>query len=167
MASPASGRQDGGVPRIEKRRVINAVVVAGALGLIGYGLVNGATGEKAITKPAGVERFVPNPGDLVLRQGQIGIDLANGYRGSLVIDDQPIPTYDLAPSAATCSPTTKPFTGGDSVFDPAQSTVYFQPGPNSTIEKFAPGLHRVTARFWKLCDDPDTAETVSWTFNVS
>jgi hypothetical protein len=100
-----------------------------------------------------------------LRQSQIGVDLATGYRGVLIIDGQTIPTYDLAQN--DCSENKAPYTGQDSVFDPGQNTVYFTPRPGSTIERFAPGEHRVVVQFWKLCTDPALAQQASWTFKVS
>jgi hypothetical protein len=136
-------------------------------GLIAFALTDGVTGNQSVKPPANVDRLIPTAGELVLRQSQIGIDLASGFRGELIIDGRQIPTYDLAPSGALCSPVTVQYTGKDAVFDPGLSTVYFTPGPGSTIEKFSPGEHSITARFWKLCEDESTASQFSWTFKVS
>jgi hypothetical protein len=157
------------LPRIDRTRALFAMVVAIGVGLIVWGLQTGVSGDRAITsaKPLAIDRLIPNPGEIVLRQSQIGVDLANGYRGALTIDGQDIPTYDLVASGARCSPNTQSFTGKDSVFDPGEGTLYFQPTPGSTIEKFAPGSHRITVRFWKLCDSPDLATAFTWTFKVS
>jgi hypothetical protein len=153
--------------RPDRTRILLTAAALISFGLIVWGFRDGVSGDKAVAKPVAIDRLVPNPGDIVLRQSQIGVDLANGYRGELTIDGQDIPTYDLAPSGALCSPATQPFSGRDSIFDPGEGTVYFTPGPTSTIEKFAPGSHRITVRFWKLCDDKATATSFTWSFKVS
>jgi hypothetical protein len=155
------------MPRLNRTRLAYSAAVAMALGLIVWGLNDGISGDRAIAKPLTIDRLVPNPGDIVLRQSQIGADLATGYRGQLVIDGQEIPTYDLVPNAAQCSPVTKGYSGNDTVFDPGEGTLYFTPGPGSTIEKFAPGPHRITVKYWKLCDDSSTALAFAWSFKVS
>lgn len=151
--------------RLDRQRLITSGIAALALAFIVYGCNSGVTGAAAVHPPAGVERFVPAPGELVLRQTQIGADLATGFRGILVIDGQTVPTYDLAPN--DCSENTQRFTGKDAVFDPGQNTVYYTPGPGSTIERFAPGEHRVSVVFWRLCENQDTAKTATWSFKVS
>jgi hypothetical protein len=155
------------MPRLNRNRLAFSLAVAAAFALIVWGLNDGISGDRAVAKPLTIDRLVPNPGDIVLRQSQIGADLANGYRGQLVIDGQEIPTYDLVPSAALCSPVTQGYSGHDTVFDPGEGTLFFTPGPESTIQKFAPGVHSITVKMWKLCDDPNTAAPFTWSFKVS
>lgn len=150
---------------VDRSRALTALAAAAGVVAIGYGAISASTGEADIRTPVGVERFVPHPGDLMLRQAQVGIDLANGYRGELEIDGQSIPTYDLAPN--DCSPNTQSYQGHDAVYDPGQNTLYFTPSPGSTIERFAPGDHRIVAKFWRLCEDKNTAATATWAFRVS
>lgn len=150
---------------VQRSRLMTALASAAGVMAIGYGVVSARTGPADIRPPLGVDRFIPRPGDLMLRQAQVGIDLSTGYRGELIIDGQNIPTYDLAPN--DCSPTSQAFAGRDAVYDPGQNTLYFTPGPGSTIERFAPGDHRIVARYWRVCESPDTAQEVNWTFKVS
>jgi hypothetical protein len=151
--------------RFNPRRLGLSLVIAGALALIVYGFASAQTGDEAveITDPA-IERVLPLPGALVLRQSQVGADLASGYRGVLIIDGQEIPTQDAqAPGGAN----TDVAVNFDAVFDLAQNTVLFLPRQGATIEQFAPGDHQATVVYWKLDETRDQAKTFSWKFKVS
>ena len=146
------------------RRLGISLVIAGALALIVYGFASAQTGDADVVVPPGIERVLPMPGALVLRQSQVGADLASGYRGVLIIDGQEIPTQDAqAPGAANNDPTVN----YDAVFDLAQNTVLFLPRQGATIEEFAPGEHQVTVVYWKLDESRDNAPSFNWKFNVS
>jgi hypothetical protein len=148
------------------RRLGIAVIVAGALALIVYGFASAQTGDSAveITDPA-IERVLPMPGALVLRQSQVGADLASGYRGVLIIDGQEIPTTDAqAPGGPSNG---DPTTNIDAVFDLSQNTVLFVPRQGATIEQFTPGSHQITVVYWKLDETRADAKTFTWNFNVS
>jgi hypothetical protein len=150
---------------MDRQRLITAAMVAVALTFIVAGVSTAITGTASQRPPAGVDRFVPAPGELVLRQTQVGADLGAGYRGNLIIDGQAIPTYDLGD--APCPTNTEKSKGIDSVFDGGSNTVYFTPRQGATIERFAPGEHRITVQFWKICESPETAKFANWTFKVS
>jgi hypothetical protein len=143
-----------------------ALVAAVALFVIGFSVAR--TGDDAtpkITDPA-VERLIPDQGALVLRQSQVGIDLAPGYRGVLVIDGQELPTTDLVavdPAAGGVVPAAP--LGAQ--FDPAQNTVLFTPREGAAIKAFVPGEHTVTAVFWKVDQSRDSARSYTWHFKVS
>jgi hypothetical protein len=150
---------------LDVRRLGVSLVIAAALALIVYGFASAQTGDQAveITDPA-IERVLPLPGALVLRQSQIGADLAAGYRGVLIIDGQEIPTQDAqAPGVANNDVAVN----YDAVFDLAQNTVLFLPRQGATIEQFAPGDHQATVVYWKIDETRDQAKTFSWTFKVS
>ena len=142
-----------------------SVVIAAALALIVWGFASAETGDDAveITDPA-IERVLPMPNALVLRQSQVGADLAPGYRGVLIIDGQEIPTQDAqAPGAANSDVAVN----YDAVFDLAQNTVLFLPREGATIEQFAPGDHQTTVVYWKIDETRDQAKTFAWKFKVS
>jgi hypothetical protein len=151
--------------RFDLRRLGASVLIAGALALIVWGFASAETGDQAveINDPA-IERVLPNPGALVLRQSQVGADLATGYRGILIIDGQEIPTQD---AQATGQPNNDASVNFDAVFDLAQNTVLFVPRQGATIEQFSPGEHQVTLVYWKLDESRDSARTFSWKFKVS
>jgi hypothetical protein len=154
------------VPRIDFRRLGIAAIVAAALALIIYGFASAQTGDQAvqISDPA-IERVLPMPGALVLRQSQVGADLAPGYRGVLIIDGQEIPTTDAQAPGGPGN--VDPSTNIDAVFDLAQNTVLFVPRQGATIEQFAPGDHHITVVYWKLDETRDDAKTFTWGFKVS
>jgi hypothetical protein len=146
------------------RRLGISLVIAGALALIVYGFASAQTGDADVEVPTGIERVLPMPGALVLRQSQVGADLASGYRGVLIIDGQEIPTQDAqAPGA----PNNDPTVNYDAVFDLAQNTVLFLPRQGATIEEFSPGEHQVTVVYWKIDETRDDAQSFTWKFNVS
>jgi hypothetical protein len=150
--------------RLDLRRLGASALIAGALALIVYGFASAQTGDQAveINDPA-IERVIPAPGSLVLRQSQVGADLAPGYRGVLVIDGNELPTDDVtAPGAPT---STGPITGAQ--FDPAQNTVLYLPREGAVLPQFAPGEHHITVVYWKETETRDQAQQFDWTFNVS
>src|SRR5215218_4148221 len=150
---------------LDVRRLGVSVLIAAALALIIYGVASAETGDDAveITDPA-IERVLPMPNALVLRQSQVGADLAPGYRGVLIIDGQEIPTQDAqAPGTANSDATVN----YDAVFDLAQNTVLFLPREGATIEQFAPGDHQTTVVYWKIDETRDQAKTFAWKFKVS
>ena len=154
------------LPRIDFRRLGIAAIFAAALALIVYGFASAQTGDQAVevTDPA-IERVLPMPGALVLRQSQVGADLASGYRGVLIIDGQEIPTTDAqAPGGPSNA---DPNTNIDAVFDLSQNTILFVPRQGATIEQFAPGDHQITVVYWKLDETRDDAKTFTWNFKVS
>ena len=152
---------------MNRERLITAGIVAAALMFIIAGVSSAITGTASQKPPAGVDKFVPAPGELVLRQTQVGADLAPGYRGNLVIDGQAIPTYDLG-TPGPCAPNKAKYEGFDSVYDGGSNTVYFTPNTRSTLERFAPGEHRITVQFWKICENPETtSKSATWTFKVT
>ena len=140
----------GGVARrIDLDKMGTAALVALALCLIALGISRTQTGDDdpSVIDPA-VEAQVPRPGDLVLRQSQVGVDLAPEYTGYLVIDGIRIPD--------------------DQAFiDPALNQVFYTPHEGGDIEEFAPGTHRIEARFWKIAEDETTSRPVFWSFRVS
>jgi hypothetical protein len=150
------------------RRLGISLLIAGALALIVYGFASAQTGDADVVVPPGIERVLPMPGALVLRQSQVGADLASGYRGVLIIDGQEIPTQDAqVPGPPNSSGNNDPAVNYDAVFDLAQNTVLFLPRQGATIEEFAPGEHQVTVVYWKLDESRDNAQSFSWKFNVS
>jgi hypothetical protein len=151
--------------RLNLGRLGASLLIAGALALIIYGFASAQTGDDAVEihDPA-IERVVPSPGSLVLRQSQVGIDLAPGYRGVLIIDGNELPTDDAqAPGAATSSPSSNL----GAVFDLGLNTVLYLPREGAILPDFAPGDHRITAVYWKLDETRDQARTFSWPFKVS
>ena len=154
--------------RIDGPKLAISLGLVVAVALLVIGIRAARTGNDAtplITDPA-VERVIPEQGALVLRQSQVGIDLASGYRGVLVIDGQELPTSDLVAVDPVAGGTVPPVANG-AQFDPAQNTVVFTPREGAAIEQFSPGPHTVTAIYWKLDQSRDQARSFTWHFKVS
>ena len=145
---PRCGRS-GKIWAVQWRRVGISALIAFALIAIVAGFMQAKTGDdQATLVDPGIEVLVPKPGELVLRQSQVGVDLAPAYSGTIDVDSTPVPDDQLT-------------------INDALNQVFFQPGPGKEFEQFAPGRHCVTAHFYKTADGPSTAHTYSWCFNVS
>ena len=100
-------------------------------------------------RPDVVERVVPRQGAEVLRQVEIGIDLAAGYEAGLILNGTAIPTDELR-------------------LVPEQNQVWFAPGPGRTFETLPTGQSCVTAVVHKSADGPgDRDLTFQWCFDVT
>ena len=153
--------------RLSMMNIGMTLIVAAALGLIVLGFASATTGDKSTTiNDAAVERVIPHPGDLVLRQSEVGVDLAAGYRGILIVDGQEIPTFDITASdTGAATPFGKIV---DARYDKGQNTVLFSPQEGSTVQAFSPGRHKVTAIFWRDgVEAREQGRAVTWFFSVS
>ena len=150
------------LPKIDGRRLLLSLIVALAIVGVWFGLTRARTGESGLgTADPAIENVSPRPDELVLRQTQVVVDLAPGYRGELFIDDQQVPVVDGVNdgSGAVAGAV-------DAVFDPALNTITFTPTVGGTIEEFEPTTHRVITRFWRIDESPDEARSYAWSFRV-
>ncbi|CAN5720487.1 hypothetical protein BH20ACT1_BH20ACT1_01400 [soil metagenome] len=135
---------------INARKIAVGVLLVGALGAFVYAfsLGRGTTDEIATT--GSVEQLVPPQAAQVLRQSEIGIDLAPEWTGVLQINGIEIPEDQLRRV-------------------PAQNQVFFTPGPGREIEELPAGQVDVVALIWRPVagESRDDAETVRWTFSVA
>ena len=154
--------------RLDPAKLLLSLGFAIGIALIVFAFTTAKTGSNAprVDNPA-IEQLIPNPGDLVLRQSEVGVDLAHGYTGQLIIDEHPLVTEDVV--AAQPAP-------GETVprilnvrFDPGDNTLLYQPEDVSgaPIRQFTPGQHTITARFWKIDEGESSAHEYSWTFRVA
>ncbi len=137
------------------RRLLLGGVVVVAVAAIVFGVTRGRTGPEVTVTDAAVELQVPRPGELALRQAQVGVDLVAGYAGALVIDGVEIPP-DQYTVADPGNLETNPL-----------GQFFFQPGPGKEIEEFAPGDHTITAELWPVAEGRDRSRRVTWTFSVA
>jgi hypothetical protein len=154
--------------RIDLRTLLVSLGFAVGILLVIYGFASARTGSDAqrVKIPA-IERLIPSAGDLVLRQSEVGVDLATGYTGQLVIDGQPLRTEEvIAPAGPNPGPVARIV---NVRFDPAENTLLYQPLdlPGAPIKQFAPGPHTITARFWKIGESEADAHEYSWSFKVA
>ena len=94
-----------------------------------------------------VVQLIPNDGDKVLQQAQVGIRLADGYTGSLTANGVPVPDDQV-----------------DRV--QALNEVLFQPGDGKIIDAWPAGKNCIVATYWKFETGPSQSSTHTWCFSV-
>ena len=92
-----------------------------------------------------IKVLYPCPGDSDLRQGRIGVSLADGYTADLYVDNVQIPKDQLR------------LQGPD---------VFFTPGPGTETGALAPALHSAKVVVYKLLQEPAQGITYAWSFST-
>jgi hypothetical protein len=132
------------------RRLVTTALLLLALVIAVYGMQH-VTDQRAASCGAGpnsaspIKLLYPCPGDDGLRQGRIGVSLAQGYTADLSVDGMPIPKDQLIISG---------------------SDFTFQPGPEKQTGALAPGPHRAEIVYYRLLQDPSTGTTYTWSFTT-
>jgi hypothetical protein len=132
------------------RRVVTIALVLAAFGAIFYaGTLGSGPAEVRATDDA-VERVIPADGSPVaVRQAEIGIDLAPGWTGVLLIDGTEVPEDQLRRVEA-------------------ENQVFFQPGEGKVFEALSEGGHVVTAEFWRTASETRAdSRSLTWQFRVA
>ena len=114
--------------------------------VVGLGIAFGSPDRPGAGTPPQVESVSPEPGQTVVRQTRIEVDLVSGYAIDLFVDGLLIPAEALF------------FVEGTGVYS-------WQPGTDEVITELSPGLHEVLIRWRTLSGLPDVGE-YSWTFRV-
>ncbi len=114
------------------RLAVTAALLVAALALfLGVRATETGGDDSALAgRPDVVEHVFPPRGAEVLQQAEVGIDLAPGYEGALILNGTAIPTTELRRV-------------------PAQNQVFFAPGPDRSFETLAAGQNCVTAIVWR------------------
>ena len=134
-------------------RLLIAVLVVGAGAALFAGIRATETGGDDSVSEAGgtdvVERFVPGRGDEVIRQSELGVDLAPGYEGALEVNGIAIPDDELR-------------------LVPAQNQVFFTPGEGKAVEVLRAGPNCARAIVWKSVNGRDAATDLAfdWCFEA-
>jgi hypothetical protein len=97
--------------------------------------------------PAPLESVYPLPGDAVLAQASIEVDLPTGYVVDLVVDGLPVSPAEI-----------------DSVY--AVGTFRWEPGAGRVVETWRPGTHTVEVSWDRATGRPDPG-SFSWSFRVT
>ncbi len=141
------------------RRSVVAVLLAAAAGLIVV-IANGAvTGNDSVssTRPASIDRLIPSSGAQVLRQAQVGVDLAVGYDAYLIVNG-----VEIRNTATEEDPD-----GLNRSLTPDGYTITYAPGPGKRVEALLTELNEVTAMVWRQADGPSSASPTYWTFTAT
>ena len=137
--------------RLVARRVVITLLLLLAGFLLWYSGIRKAEPDDPTLVDSAIEQLVPDRGTTALRQAEIGIDLAPGWTGVLIVNGVEIPEDQLRRV-------------------PAENQVFFRPAEGQEIEAFAPGRLIVTAVIWRPVDG-DTRErgsrSLSWEFRVA
>jgi hypothetical protein len=131
------------------RRVVIGLLLLAAVGAFYLAGRNGNTDPPVADTSGAVEEFFPQPNSpSVLRQAEVGLDLADGWTGELTIDGVFIPEDQIRRNEPL-------------------NQLYFMPGEGKEIEQLD-GRVLVVANIWKFADGEtrDQARQVSWSFTV-
>ena len=132
------------------RRLVPAAIAVVALGVFVFAFTLGrGTTDIGATADA-VEQLLPARGTQVLRQSEIGIDLAPEWTAVLIVDGIEIPEDQLRRVDA-------------------QNQVFFTAGPGMEIEELPAGTVQVTALIWRPVagETRADADRVLWSFQVA
>jgi hypothetical protein len=132
-------------------KLLAAVVVAAAIASFAFAALNVDEGSDAV--PPGradyVEALIPAEDSQIPSQSTVGIDLAPGWEGTLVIDGVEIPEDQLNAERRDLY------------------RVEFTPGEGQAFETLPRGPQCITARVWPISVGRDNgAENVTWCFEV-
>ena len=135
-----------------------AIVVA--LAALGWVVSSATTGQDAASQslPAEVDRLIPASGGNVLVQSTIGIDVADGYTASLIVDGTPI-TEPISFNQESGE-----LTQDGLVMNAETGEITYTPRPDGLVERFETGRNCVQAKVWATEADPNSGRDVSWCF---
>jgi len=94
-----------------------------------------------------VERLLPGSDTQVVQQGTVGIDLAPGWEGSLVVDGVAIPAEDVDVNESL-------------------GLIQFTPGPGKIMRTLPVGNICAQATVFEARTGPQDSRLVSWCFDV-
>jgi len=132
------------------RRVVIGLLLLAAVGAFYAAGRNGNTDPEFADATGAVQQLIPAPNSpAVLRQAEIGIDLADGWTGELTINGVFIPDDQLRR------------------VDPLNQ-ILFTPGEGREIERLQAGRVTVIANVWRPIDGEtrEDGRPVSWSFSV-
>jgi hypothetical protein len=131
--------------------VIRRLVITVLLGLALFGLLYAFSrptdNQQPALKDAAVRHVEPPPGDRVLRQAEISVQLDPEYTGVLKLDGNRIPEDQV-----------------DHIIGLNQ--IAFTPGDGKDIKQLSAGHHCATVELWQLTVPDAVHRTFSWCFEV-
>lgn len=125
-------------------RLIYAGLGAALIAVIALAIAFGGGSDAASAVPAPIEALTPLPGETVLRQTPIEVDMPVGYRLEMIVDGFLIPAEELT------------FVAGTGVYS-------WQPGDDRLFEEWEPGEHSVRI-LWNTTAGLTDAGEFTWTF---
>ncbi|MDP8958023.1 MAG: hypothetical protein M3N51_02215 [Actinomycetota bacterium] len=129
-----------------KYRLIYVGLALGLVAVVAIGLAFGSPEGRDIGLPEPVEGVSPLPGETVLRQARLEIDMPVGYRVEIFVDGQRIPESEVDHVEAT-------------------GLHSWSPGPGRLFTLWTPGEHSVRITWDSTSGLPDPGE-FHWSFRV-
>ena len=107
----------------------------------------------------------PLPGSIVLYQIELGVELAVGYDGRLVVNGIEVPEDQLqgAVDPSTLSPADLARYG---IRPNGRNRLFFNPGPGKAIDELPQGVNSVTVYYHRDRQPEVDQGSVTWTFTV-
>lgn len=125
-------------------RLIYAGLGLLAIAVVALGVAFAQEGD-AVDLPGPIEAVSPLPGDSVIRQTAVQVDLAVGYVADIFVDGFPV----------------------DATFVEATGVYSWSPSPTSPImTEWSPGEHTVRVEWRRISGSPEFG-SFEWTFRVS
>lgn len=129
-----------------------SAVVAVAIGLLVFGYSALSSGNQDPVLNSGeariVENLIPRRNSQIPQQSTVGIDLAPGWDGTLVLNNVPIPDDELQKT-------------------PQIGVIEFTPGKGKAVEKFKTGQNCINAVIWRISEGRGVADrSIPWCFEV-
>jgi hypothetical protein len=136
---------------VARRLFITVVVVGCLVGLFltGRAAITGGD-ETSNALPDSVDRLIPASGSEVLRQSEVGIDVADGFDAYLQINGTEIRTSE-----------------DGLIKDLGTGLILYRPGPDRPIEELNTNQNCVVAFVYDQLEGPETAQPVSWCFQAT
>ena len=128
------------------RRLVTTALLLLAAVLVVVGFQRTVTPNRATTcavPHTPILQLLPCPADNVLRQGTIGVDLAQGWQVDLFVDGTAIPRDAMS------------LQGG---------LQYFTPGPGTVTGALAPGNHTARIVYYQSLADEAHGASYTWRF---
>ncbi|HEY7438819.1 MAG TPA: hypothetical protein VIC35_05435 [Acidimicrobiia bacterium] len=143
------------MPRVKHpgRVAIVSVVGLACATLLAVAIHSADTRTDSRALPAAIQSVSPSPGSDVPPQQPIAIDLQNELTGDITV----------CPPSSPCAPI--PADQVDFVKGLGQLT--FTPGPGKDIQRYAPGLNKVTIDYRNQGDPNANTGSYTWSFTVT
>lgn len=130
---------------MERHHLVYAGLGLALVTLVAITVVVAPSGEEPAL-PDPLEAVFPSPGDSVVRQTAIEVELPVEYRLEMTVDGRAIPSSEIGVVTST-------------------GRWRWQPAPGASIEQWSPGEHTVTVRWDRAAGRPDPGQ-YTWRFRV-
>ena len=130
---------------ITGRRIVITLLLSVAVFGFFYAFTRPTDNQQPALRDQAVRHVEPAPGDRVLRQSEVAVDLAAGYAGVLSIDKHRIPEDQLDRIGGL-------------------NRVSFTPGEGKDIKTLAPGRHEASVELWDTTIRDAPHRFYTWSF---